>query len=308
MKHFFCCTSFLIVFVFSAFAQNTNPKKEVLLVGIIKNSKLTKEPYRPLLKMAKAYQPQAIFVQAVPSFDTTSLRNAYGNFLDKSDSILSNSVFDMSHIAFLQNKKLKDLKPYQHEKLSKYYYSNRSNANRLMHEYFAKNKMNKSKLVANNENTNLIFPLALSMDINYLYSIDDQSEKEAYQKSWKECTAQSKLDKQDKKGKKILSKLNRGETFSSLFNRQTYFVNKKNTIKGYHTLYSFRYRTEPFAACTEGTQIWDRKNQKIADNIGQQVNQNNFVRNIVFLEPAHIIGVKAFLEAAFPELKVRTLR
>ena len=308
MKYLFTTTLFFSLFTLSVLGQSTIQKKEVLLVGVIKNPKLTKEPYRPLLKMAKAYQPQAIYVQSVPSFDTTSLRNAYGNFLDKSDSILSHSVFDMSHIAFLQNKKLKELKPYQHEKLSKFYYSNRSNANRLMHEYFAKNKMNKSKLVANDENTQLIFPLALEMDINYLYSIDDQSEKDEYAKRWKDCTAQSKLDKQDKKGKKILSKLNRGETFSSLFKRQAHFLNKQSTLKAYHTLYSFRYRTDPFSACTEGTQIWDRKNQKIADNIGQQVSQNNYIRNIIFLEPAHIIGVKAFLEATYPELKVTTIR
>lgn len=308
MKHFFPSTLFLLLIVFSLTAQNTIEEKEVFLVGIIKNSKLTKEPYRPLLKIAKAYQPQAIYVQSIPAFDTTSLRNAYGNFLDKSDSILSHSVFDMSHIAFLQNKKLKELKPYQHEKLSKFYYSNRSNANRLMHEYFAKNKLNKSTLVSNNENTNLIFPLALEMNISYLYSIDDQTERTAYQKSWKDCTSQSKLDEQDKKGKKILSKLTRGETFSSLFNRQAYFLNKKSTIKAYHHLYSFRYRTEPFPACTEGTQIWDRKNQKIADNIGKQVTQNPFTKNIIFIEPANILGVKAFLEAAYPEIKVKTLR
>ncbi len=308
MKHLFCTLLFLILFLFSVIAQNTAQKKEVFLVGVIKKSNLSKDPYRPLLKIAKAYQPHAIYVQSVPSFDTTSIRNAYGNFLDKSDSILSHSVFDMSHIAFLQKKKLKELKPYQHEKLSKFYYSNRSNANRLMHEYFAKNKMNKSKLVANDENTNLIFPLAVEMDINYLHSIDDQTERKAYANSWKNCTAQSQLDQQDKKGKKILSGLNRGELFASFFKRQAIFLNKPKTLKGYHTLHSFRYRTIPFPACTEGTQIWDRKNQKIADNIGQQVTLNPAIRNIVFLEPAHIIGVKAFLEAAYPELVVKLVR
>ncbi|MEL6944978.1 MAG: hypothetical protein AAFO82_20165, partial [Bacteroidota bacterium] len=78
------------------FAQT---QKEVYIIGTMHTvPKIVKNSYKPLLKEAKKYNPDAIYVERVRAEDSLSLKNYYPRFLHFSDSI--STVLDVDAIKF----------------------------------------------------------------------------------------------------------------------------------------------------------------------------------------------------------------
>ena len=148
--------------------------KELLIIGTMPTvPSVVSHSYKPLLKYAKEYNPEAIFVEDISPEDTLSLKNFTPRFLKLADSVSQVNIIDEQRFQILRAKQLSDMDSCDFSFLANAYLQKRDRANHTYYNYLKTYGTAGSKKPQRRENEDLIFPLAVSMGITELLPVDD---------------------------------------------------------------------------------------------------------------------------------------
>lgn len=154
--------------------------KELLIIGTMHEvPSIVSRSYKPLLKYARNYMPEAIYTEDIRPNDTLSLKNFTPKFLSIADSLSRTETIDEERFQELKKKRLSELGSDDYAFLTKTYLMKRDRANYSYYNYLKTYGIAGSKKALRNENGDLIIPLAIAMGITELIPVDDhQTEKE----------------------------------------------------------------------------------------------------------------------------------
>ena len=120
--------------------------KELLIIGTMHEvPSIVSHCYRPLLKFAKNYQPEAIYTEDIRPNDTLSLENFTPKFLSIADSLSRTETIDEERFQKLKKKHLSELSSDDFAFLSKIYLMKRDRANYSYYKYLKEYGMAGSK-------------------------------------------------------------------------------------------------------------------------------------------------------------------
>ncbi|MEM6699368.1 MAG: DUF5694 domain-containing protein [Bacteroidota bacterium] len=300
-----------LIFITSIFLVNNlfaQTQKEVYIIGTMHTvPKIVKNSYKPLLKEAKKYNPDAIYVERVRAEDTLSLQNYYSRFLHFSDSI--SMVFEVEEGRFKQliEKDLQAMKTQDFKYLKMCFIVQKDYANYSYYRYLERYGLEGSPKPTRNENGDITAKLAIAQNMKYIYSMDDQKENPQYAKAWRTCAKEGKENGNEKAAGKLMRKLTTKDIFSSLSGSLGKQVNSTKSIEQMHLLNSFEYITVATEACSDGNRYWDNRNFGMVKNIAEQVQAMPHQRNIVVVGAGHVYGMKEAFEQYYPDIKVRLM-
>lgn len=294
-----------LLLVNNLFAQT---QKEVYIIGTMHTvPKIVKNSYKPLLKEAKSYNPDAIYVERVRAEDTLSLQNYYPRFLHFSDSI--STVFEIDELKFkqLMDKGLRAMKTKDFEYLKMCFIVKKDYANYSYYRYLERYGLEGSPKPTRNENGDITAKLAIAQNMKYIYSMDDQKENPQYAKAWRTCAKEGKENGNEKAAKKLLKKLTTRDIFGGISGSLGKQTNHAKAIEQMHLLNSFEYVTVATEACSDGNKYWDNRNYGMVKNIAEQVQAMPHQKNIVIVGAGHVYGMKEAFEQYYPSIKVRLM-
>lgn len=308
-------TALIIAIFFSAFFQThllsaqNDGLKEVLIIGTMhKVPNIVKHSYRPLLKEAKQYRPEAIYVETPQASDTLSMKNTYPKFLKMVDSLRTVWELDGAKLAQAQCKPLKKMNREDFKLLKQYYILEGDHANAQYFQYLEKYGLEGSSKPTQEEDGDLTAKLAIHLGLKELRSMDNQWHRREYHQAWAACNKADRKDGEIENLKKIIRGLSRSEIFAGLTGRVGKYTNNRKIMNKYHMINSFRYREVECAPCTEGRDLWDARNLQMARNIGDQIRNHPASRNVVIVGAGHVIGLQEVLEREYPDIQVKLLR
>lgn len=299
---------FEILLTASNLIGQVDTQQEVLIIGTMHEvPKIIGNSYKPLLKKAKNYDPQTIFVERPPASDSLSLQKVYKKFLHLSDSLRSTIILNPAELATAIAKPLSEMTTADFKLLNRHYIMQRDYANAEYYKYLSRYGFKGPKKPTRNENGDLTAKLGVHLGVKEIHSMDNQWYSAEYHQAWRACVKAGKADGEIE----ILRKLNKKAWWKERYNGATgqygRYTNAPKTLERYHTINSFRYRDTPCASCTEGGKYWDLRNLEMARNIGDQVQENGQVRSVVVVGAGHVVGLKAALQAEYPAIKVKLL-
>ena len=290
--------------VASLYAQS----KEVLIMGTMHTvPKVVKNSYKPLLKAAIEYAPDAIYVERPRSTDTISLNNVYSKFLAKGDSLNTHIGLDQSKFKQLMSKPLEEMTRSEFEYLEITFCIQHDYANYEYYHYLKEYGIEGSPKPLRNENGDLTTKLAIHQGMKVIYSMDDQQEREEYHQAWKTCAHEGHENGNQLIKEKLLKKLYRREVSKAVTGRLGYAANNVEAIEEMHALNSFEYVKTATEACTLGNQYWDNRNGRMVKNTVDQVRALPHQRNLIVVGAGHVYGMKEYFEQQYPDIKVRLL-
>lgn len=301
---------FLFIFLFSAFAKaQIKQQQEVFIIGTMHRvPKIVKNAYRPLLKIAKQYEPDAIYAEYVPTSDSLSLAYDEGDFfVPLADSIARIFNNDKQRTAQLLGTKVDKMSKDDYGYLKNYFATQRDMANWNYYRYLERYGSKGSKRPTRHENGDLTAKLAIAMDMQRIYSMDYQREAPEYSKLWRACIEESKKDGEVVKLVKHNKKDYRKHIIPGALGKLGVYSNRVKTIQRYEVANRFEFRDTPCESCLEAGKVWDRRNAGMAKNIGKQVIDNQQKKAIVIVGAGHVLGIKKELEKQFPEIRVRII-
>ncbi|MEM9886296.1 MAG: DUF5694 domain-containing protein [Bacteroidota bacterium] len=297
--------SFIFSFMFlcTILAQN---QKEVFIIGTMHSvPKVVKNSYKPLLKLAKDYNPDAIYVERVRPEDSLSLKHYYSRFLSYSDSVRKEFTIDPVKFEALMTMDLVDMKKQDFKYLSKAFLVERDYANYSYYRYLSHHCLKGSKRPYRNENGDLTAKLAIAQNMKYIYSMDDQQENPLYSEAWHTCATEGKENGNEKEVNKLLRQLTLAEIFPATLGQLGKQINHPKALEKMHLVNSFEYVKVNTEACSLGNQYWDNRNCRMVKNIVEQVQAQEHQRNIVIVGAGHVYGMKEAFEQHFPGIKVK---
>ncbi len=306
MKKSLGLISLCLVFVTSLFAQ-----QEVLIVGTMHGVYgLAKKSYRPMLKKAKAYQPDAIYVERIPAWDTLSMKDYYAGFLACADTLSQKLSLDENEVKTAQQKTLDQMTEADFKLLYQHYQLSLDYANMQLYSNLVSYGLDGKRKLRGHEMTDVSIPLAIEMGMTKLYSMDFQQYFKDYGKAWRACEKNDKesKDKGAKRIKRQLIRLSIEEGLNGAFGSLGKYTNREKTVREYHELNSFRYRETSCKPCEDGTMYWDLRNLEMARNIGNQVQEHRHQKSVVVVGAGHVVGLQEALAKEFPDIKVRLYR
>lgn len=290
-------------------AAQHKPQKEVLIIGTMHQvPKIVGRSYRPLLKRAIAYDPQAIYVESPPAWDTLSLENTYPGFVAKMDSLRDTLVLDRAQVKRALCRPLNQMTREDFKLLNHYFLTHLDRANAAYYRYLYEYGLAGSPRPTREEDGDLTAKLAIHLGLKSLRSMDNQWYRDEYHRAWAACSQADRQDGEIVHLKKLIKGLGRSQVFAALGRRLGLYTNSEKTTTQYHIINSFRYRETACAPCTEGMELWDARNLQMAHNIGRQVNANPEVRSVVIVGAGHVVGLEEALQREYPEIRVRLLR
>lgn len=287
-------------------------QKEVLLVGTMHTvPKIVKNSYRPMLRHAKKYQPEAIYVESPMPNDSLSwnyLRKGwskgYQQFYKLSDSLRQSFPYDEEKFTTILEKEHKDMSLEELDFLIHSFGYLRDNANYEYYSYIKKHGVRGAKKPTRHEDGDLTYKLGLYLGMKKLHNMDDQRTNGKYHKAWRKCVLEGKSNGNNK----IINKLNKKEynkaILPAVFGNLGKHTNKRSSLERLHKMSSFTYAKIMTPGCVEGERYWDERNRRMAKNIATQVLESNNQRNIVIVGASHIIGLEKELKKNYPTLKI----
>lgn len=286
-----------------------NARKEVLIIGTMhKVPNIVKNSYRPLLKKAKAYAPEAIYVETPQPTDTLSMQHTYPKFVAMVDSLRNVWELDTEDLTNASRKPLDQMTTGDFETIKKQYILEGDHANSQYFQYLEKYGLEGSPNPTQEEDGDLTAKLAIHLGLKELRSMDNQWYRPDYHQAWAAC---NKADRQDG-GIEDLKKAYRGLKFSEIMagltRRVGMYVNSPKITRKYHIINSFRYRQTECEPCTEGRELWDARNREMARNIGNQIRSNTQTKSVVIVGAGHVVGLREVLEREYPDIEVKLLR
>ena len=299
----------IFALIVSFLVQNTiAQEKELLIIGTMHEvPSIVSHSYRPLLRYAKKYKPEAIFVEDIRPDDTLSLKNFTPRFLKVADSISHANTLDEQRFNDLRNKNLADMDAADFEFLSEAYLQMRDRANYTYYDYLKTYGIAGPKKPLRKENGDLIFPLAISMGITELLPVDDHQTEPEYQRAWRGAMKASSGTDDGKILAKMIKKDSRSRVWPALWGRLGKHTNKPATLQRFYQMNSCRYVTKPNEYSQSVQQLWDARNHRIAENNAVQMKAHPYHKGILIIGAGHVISVKEMLRQVYPELQVRLM-
>lgn len=268
--------------------------------------KIVKHSYKPLLRIAKRYEPDAIYVERQRPNDSLSLANYESKwFLPAGDSL--RQVFNEDCLRYdrLMQTPVSAMSLDDYAFLRDYFIVNRDKANWNYYRYLARHGLKGSRKPYRNENGDLTAKLAIAMDMNRIYAMDHQHETQLYTKLWRECVIESRKDGQIKRLTKNNKRSYNRAILPAIFRRLGKHTNRVKTIRSYEISNRFTFRETPCEPCETAGEVWDRRNIGMARNIGGQMTESWHKKAVVIVGAGHVLGIKEALEAEFPGIRVK---
>jgi hypothetical protein len=290
-----------VFFIHNAIAQ----EKEILIVGTMHEvPSIVSHSYRPLLKYAKKYAPEAIFVEDICPDDSLSMKNFTPKFLKVADSLAKVDVIDENLFLSIKDKRLSEMEKSDFEFLANAYLRKRDRANYTFYDYLNKYGFAGPKKPLRKENGDFIFPLAISMGITELLPVDDHQSEPEYQRAWKAAMRAIKGTDNEIILDKLLKDDRRSKVWPAILGRLGTHTNKYKTLQRFYEINSCRYVSEDNECYKAVRQLWDERNRRIAINITEQIKSHSFRKHILIIGAGHVISVKEMLNQVYPDLHV----
>jgi hypothetical protein len=287
-------------------------QQEILIVGTMHTvPKIVKKSYKPMLRFAKKYNPEKIFVESPMANDTLSwnyLKNGwskgYQHFYKISDSLKRTFEFKEAKFNILINKKFTDMNGNDLDYLIKSFIYKRDNGNYELYSYLKKHGVRGSIKPTRHEDGDLTYKLALSMNHKKVINIDDQQTNKEYHIAWNKCSKEGVHNGNNKANSKLYKKNYNSAILPAVFRKLGRHTNKRKSLQQLHDMASFSYVIENTKGCKDGRKYFDERNMRIAKNIANKVIESKKQKNIVIIGAAHVIGLEKELKANYPNLKV----
>lgn len=282
--------------------------KELLIIGTMHEvPSIVSHSYRPLLKFAKKYQPEAIFVEDIRPCDTLSLKNFTPKLLRTADSLFQAEGIDEERFKQLKAKNLNELTTDDFVFLSNTYLKKRDRANYTYYKYLKSYGLAGSKKPSQNENGDLICPLAIYIGATELIPVDDHKTENEYQRAWSNTVKAGRENGDAQILSDLLKKDRKKRVFPSLMGKLGKYTNKLESLNRYYLINSCRYVEHPNDTSNTARQLWDDRNLRIAQNMSAQIKSNPYHKHILIIGAGHVISLKNILGQIYPELKVRLM-
>ncbi|PQJ78326.1 DUF5694 domain-containing protein [Polaribacter porphyrae] len=309
MKTQIVLISIFILSIFNVSAQKQ--QQEIVIVGTMHTvPKIVKKSYKPMLRFAKKYNPEAIYVESPMAKDDKSweyLKNGwsknYQQFYKLSDSLKSSFNFDEKKYHKLSLKKFVALTKEEIQYLITSSAYKRDNGNYELYQYLLKYGINGAKRPTRHEDGDLTYKLALAKNLR-VKNMDDQQTNKEYHIAWDKCVKEGSKNGSNAAGSKINKKQYSAAKIPAIFRKLGKHTNKRKSLEGLHKMSSFSYVTQDTKGCLEGRKYWNERNMRMAKNIANQVLESGKVKNIVMVGASHVIGLEKELEKNYPNLKV----
>ncbi|RFN58279.1 DUF5694 domain-containing protein [Marixanthomonas ophiurae] len=293
--------------------SQTQTKKEVFIIGTMHEvPKIVKNSYKPLLKLAVKYNPEAIYVESPRPNDSISweyLKNGwskhYKEFYYLSDSLKNSFSFNQQALDSLLKKDFENLTEDNLKLITTSFAYLRDNANYEFYKYIQKHGVEGSKKPTRAEDGDLTAKLALELNIKKLHSMDDQQTNKQYHEAWQGCANQGQTNGDKKINRELNKKDYNRAILPALLGRLGKHVNKRKSLLRLHKLSSFTYVKNETESCTLGTKFWNERNSRMVTNIASQVLSNEYTKNIVIVGAAHVIGLERELKKNYPDISIK---
>ena len=294
-------------------AQNDLP--EVYIIGTMHTvPKIVKGSYKPMLKKAIKYQPEAIFVETTPGDDEASweyLKDGWSKhmrwFYNYSDSMRQHYRFDdVKHEAIL-GKAFTQMSTQDLETLMQDFAYLRDNANFGFYKYILKHGISGSRKATRHENGDLTYKLALKLNQKLVIPMDHQAFNGKYHDAWKQCVEEGKSNGNNV----IVNQLNKKDynraVFPALFGKLGKHTNKLSSFSNLHKMSSFTYAQISTPGCVDGEKFWEARNRGMAINISRNIQEKQLSKSVVIVGAAHVYGLAQILKTEYPNLKVKLM-
>ena len=304
---------FLVAIVLNAQSKD---QQEIYIIGTMHTvPKIVKHSYKPLLKNAIQYHPDAIYVESPRGNDSLSwdyLKNGwskgYQEFYHLSDSIQKSFTPDMNKFNTVLKKDFNQMTDKDLDYLISTFAYNRDNANHEFYSYIKTHGIEGSKKPTRHEDGDLTFKLALKQGIKLLSSMDDQRTNKEYHDAWSQCSKEGQANGNNAINQKLNKKSYNSSVIPAIFRGLGKQTNKRKSLQRLHKMSSFTYAEVKTEGCIRGERYWNERNQRMAKNIAKQVIESGLEKNIVIVGAAHVIGLEQELKAKYPNLKVVLMR
>ena len=299
----------LFVSIFTFFAQEQ--QKEVVIIGTMHTvPKIVKHSYKPMLRFAKKYNPQAIYVESPMANDTISwnyLKDGwsknYKTFYAMSEDMKMSFNIDLDKFDKLVAKNLSDLSSSEIDYLIKSYTYKRDNGNYELMTYIKKYGLQGAKKPTRHEDGDLTYKLAIHQNIK-VTNMDDQQTNGFYHTAWNKCAREGSDNGNNAANSKLYKKDYNSAILPAIFRKLGKHTNNRESLNRLHKMSSFNYVLQDTEGCKEGRKYWNERNMRMAKNIANQIEASNHKRNLVVVGAAHVVGLEKELKTKYPNLKV----
>lgn len=295
---------FAIFIAVVSFAQ----EKEILIIGTMHTvPSIVKHSYRPLLKEAIKYSPDAILTEDILPEDTMSLHAHTPKLCFMADSALKARSVDEKVFNETLKKDLNAMSQSDFELLAHVFLTRKDRANYEYYDYLSKYGVKGSETPGRNESEDLVYPLAIKNNIRILYPIDDQQQSKAYNSAWAKGVRSGATNGDYDIYCSILKKSNRADIVHSLMGRLGKHTNSTKTLNRYYQTNSLRYAEHPNSDTELARQLWDDRNVRMANHVVHWMQATNYRKYILVVGAGHVISLKKALNLSYPDIKVKLL-
>jgi len=310
MKTQITIIAFFILSIFTVSAQKN--QQEILIIGSMHTvPKIVKKSYKPMLRFAKKYNPEAIYVESPMANDAISweyLKNGwskgYQKFYKLSDSLQKSFNFIESKFNTIIDKPFVEMNDDDLNYLIKSFIYKRDNGNYELYSYIKKHGIAGAKQPTRHEDGDLTYKLALAMNHKKVVNMDDQQTNKEYHAAWSKCSKEGTNNGNNIANSKLYKKNYNSAVLPAVFRRLGKHTNKRKSLQQLHDMASFSYVVNDTEGCKEGRKYFDERNMRMAKNIANQVISSKKIKNIVIVGAAHVVGLEKEFKEKYPNLKV----
>ena len=305
--------TFIAAFILSIFITSAqNKQQEIIIVGTMHTvPKIVKNSYKPMLRFAKKYKPEAIYVESPMANDSISWEylkdgwsTGYKRFYKLSDSLKKTFDFNEAKFNSLLNKEFIDMNKQDLDYLINSFIYKRDNGNYELYSYIKKYGAQGAKKPTRHEDGDLTYKLALAMNQKLVINVDDQQTNKEYHIGWDKCIKEGVSNGNNKANNALNKKNYNSAILPALFRGLGKHTNKRKSLQQLHDMASFSYVVTDTEGCKEGRKYFDERNMRIAKNIAAQVLNSDKQKHMVIIGAAHVIGLEKEFKEKYPNLKV----
>ena len=287
--------------------------QEVIIMGTMHTvPKIVKNSYKPMLRYAAKYNPQAIYVENPMANDDKSWEylkdgwsRGYKAFYYLSDSLKKSFDFNEQKFNTILAKKHAEMTNDDLTYLINSFGYKRDIGNHSLYSYIQKHGVKGSKKPTRHENGDLTAKLALKLGHKMVYNMDDQRTNGEYHTAWNKCAKEGVKNGNNAANQKLVKKDYNSAVFPAIFRGLGRHTNTRKSIERLHNMASFKYIVEDTPGCKEGRKYFNQRDHRMAKNIATQILASNNERNIVIVGAAHVVGLERELKENYPNLKVK---
>ncbi|MFT5747252.1 MAG: hypothetical protein ACI920_002634 [Saprospiraceae bacterium] len=265
-----------------------------------------------MLKIAKKYHPEAIYVETSMPNDSLSwdyLKGGYSDFLQQfytlSDSLKnSDYVYDESKLNDLLARDFDKMTAQDFKEIIPAFAYLRDAPNYNYYKYIQRYGASGSKKPTRNEDGDLTAKLALHFNIKRVFATDDQQTNGEFHKYSSDCSQAPWKPEPAEKYTKLVKKQVRKATIAALFERFGKYTNNPKNLERLDQNSGLRNADSSIEACTLVTRYWDERNERIVKNLATQIKATPRQKSVLIIGASHIVGIKKELETKYPEIKI----